>query len=47
MGVAEEGGEAEAPGELVMLGELRTVIKGDGLAQGGRQGLQEARNKPP
>ncbi len=34
VGVAEEGGEAEALGELVMLGELGAVIEGDGLAQG-------------
>jgi hypothetical protein len=36
VGVAEEGRNAEAPGELVMLRELGTVIEGDGLAQGGR-----------
>ena len=41
VGVAEEGGEAEALGELVMLGELGAVIEGDGLTQGGRQRLEQ------
>ena len=37
VGVAEESGNAQALGELVMLGELCPVVESDGLAQGGRQ----------
>ena len=41
VGVAEEGGEAEASGELVMLSELGAVIEGDGLAPGGRERFEQ------
>src|SRR5487761_705376 len=37
VGVAEEGGNTQALGELVMGGELGAVIEGDGLTQGRRQ----------
>src|SRR5215475_4302523 len=42
MGIAEEGVEAEAGGELVMQGELRAVVEGDGAAQGARHAAEQA-----
>ena len=37
VGVAEESGQAQMLGELVVLGELGAIVESDGLAQGGRQ----------
>jgi len=42
VGIAEEGGEAEVLGELVVGGELGAVIEGEGLAQGRGEGLEES-----